>query len=333
MKKTLLLAAIASAFAAPAMAENTIYGDFRLSMLTGDLNAADGSNLSVVNNASRLGLKGSQGDGNLKAIYHIQMGAQNDGTGAKTADDSGTALTSRFYFAGLQGGFGKVIYGRLSTPYKMTGVKQDPFYDTSAGPGNGGSNYGYSSLINGFTNNSMAYYSPNMGGLSFNASVSIDDTAEDNHGMGIGVEYKAGGMKFGVNHLMIDDEAATSTVAGSDGLDSATRVYAGAKMGALVANLSYEMLAKTAGGDDATLLNVNAAYNATSSMKLAFSYAQVEDGIGTTGLNASGDNVTAGAFVKVLPKTTVHALYSATDYDAATAADRDGIAIGVKQQF
>lgn len=321
MKKTLLLASIAAAFSAPAMAENTIYGDFRASVNTGDLNA--NGETSVENNASRVGIKGSQGKGDLKAIYHIQMGANNDA--------GGTALSSRFYFAGLKGSMGKLIYGRLSTPYKMTAVKQDPFYDTSAGGFNGGSNFGYSSLANGFTDNSFAYYSPKFSGISFNASYSIEENAGED-GVGLGLEYAAGGLKFGVNHLMIDDTATTTSVAGSDGLDSATRVYAGAKMGALNVNASYEMLEKTAGGSDTTLMNLNASYNATKSLKVAASYGKTDDGT-ATGRNASGDNYTAGAFYKVLPKTTVHALYTNTDYDSASATDRDGVAIGVKQGF
>ncbi|CAN8141475.1 hypothetical protein THIOSC13_620039 [uncultured Thiomicrorhabdus sp.] len=114
------------------------------------------------------------------------MGANQDGN-----DTGSAALTSRFYFAGLQGSMGKLIYGRLSTPYKMTGVKQDPFYDTSAGSGNGGSNFGYSSLINGFSDDSFAYYSPKMGGLTFNASYTMADTDGQEAGMGVGVEYAA----------------------------------------------------------------------------------------------------------------------------------------------
>ncbi|MBN2647327.1 MAG: porin [Thiotrichales bacterium] len=324
MKKTLLVASLATLFATPSMANNTLYGDFRASLNTGDLNGAD-NNAKIENNASRFGLKGSQGNDGLKAIYHLEMGANND--------SNGDALTARFYFAGLEGSMGKLIYGRMSTPYKMTGVAQDPFYDTSAGAGNAGSNYGYSSLINGFTDNSFAYYSPSFGGLSFNASASIDDSAEDNHAYAAGIQYKAGGFTAGVNHMMIDDTATSATVAGSDGLDSATRVYAGMKMGAFGVNASYEMLEKTAGGDDATLMNVNATFKMSSALTAAASYGKVEDGIGTSGLNASGDNITAGIFYNVLPKTTVHALYTNTDYDAAAVADRDGVAIGVKQMF
>ncbi|BBP45842.1 hypothetical protein THMIRHAS_12150 [Thiosulfatimonas sediminis] len=320
MKKTLLLASIAAAFTTPAMAENTIYGDFRASVLTGDMAGATDS--AFVNNASRIGIKGSQGEGDLKAIYHIEMGANND---AAT-----TPLTSRFYFAGLQGSMGKLIYGRLSTPYKMTGVKQDPFYDTSAGTANGGSNYGSSNLINGFSENSFAYYSPKMGGLTFNASYSMSETAGVDAGAGVGVEYAAGGMKFGVNHMMLDKNG-TTPVAGSANIDSATRVYAGANMGALNVNLSYEML-DDAG--DTTLTQINATYNATKSMKLAASYGMVDsDNAAATGRHADGDNITVGAFYNVLPKTTVHALYTNTDFTSAAQTDRDGVALGVKQAF
>ncbi|MBO1926703.1 porin [Thiomicrorhabdus sp. 6S2-11] len=325
MKKTLLLASLAAAFSTPAMAEPTLYGDFRASVVTGDL--AGDTSTDFVNNASRVGIKGSQGNDNLKAIYHLQMGANQD-----TNDTTSAALTSRFYFAGLQGSMGKLIYGRLSTPYKMTGVKQDPFYDTSAGLVGGGSNYGYSSLINGFSDNSFAYYSPKMGGLSFNASYTMADEATQKAGAGVGIEYAAGGMKFGLNHLMLD--GAGTNVALANGTDSATRIYAGAKMGALNVNASYEMVAQ-ASGDDAKFTNLNATYNATKAMKLAASYGQVSGADGVSGSaakwNADGSNVTAGAFYNVLPKTTVHAMYTATSLDSGT--DKNGLAVGIKQGF
>jgi hypothetical protein len=319
MKKTLIAAALTSVFAVPAMADTTIYGNFRGSLNTGDLNSADNS-VDFVNNASRIGVKGSAGTDTLKGIYHLQMGINTDG-----GDED--ALSKRFYFAGLKGGFGKVIYGRLSTPYKMAGVKQDPFYDTSAGPANGGSNYGYSSLNNGFTDSTIAYYSPKFGGgLSASASLSIDDAATDDHDVGVGMEYATDTFKVGVAHLNLGD---TPVVGANGGAEKATRVYGSTKMGAFGLNASYEKVDFAAGGDG-TFAHINGTYKINEKAKLAAAYGTV-DGDGTGVRNAPGKGFSAGVFYNVLKNTQLSALYSSVDYDAGT--ERNGLALGVVQKF
>jgi hypothetical protein len=319
MKKTFIAVALSSVFAVPAVADTTIYGNFRGSINTGDLNSADNS-ADFVNNASRIGVKGSAGTDTLKGIYHLQMGVNTDG-----GDED--ALSKRFYFAGLKGGFGKVIYGRLSTPYKMAGVKQDPFYDTSAGPANGGSNYGYSSLNNGFTDSTIAYYSPKFGGgMSASASLSIDDAATDDHDVGVGLEYANDNFKVGVAHLNLGD---TPVVGANGGAEKATRIYGSTKMGAVGVNASYEQVDFAAGGD-ATFAHINGTYKMSDKAKLAASYGAV-DGDGTGARNAPGKGFSAGVFYNVLKNTQLSALYSSVDYDAGN--ERNGIALGVVQKF
>jgi len=343
MKKTVLAVALSALFAGSAMADPKVYGNFRASLLTGDLNkptVSDGSKgLAIVNNASRLGVKGSSGTDSLKGIYHIQMGANNDGGGA--------ALSSRFYFAGLKGSFGKVIYGRLSTPYKMAGVKQDPFYDTSAGSGNGGSNYGYSSLNNGFTDNSIAFYSSKIAGMiSVHGSLSIDDSGNDDHDIGFGAEFSNKMFKAGVSVLSIGDltkdvtvnkpatDTDTAVVAKGAGVDTATRVYGSAKLSGITVGASFETI-DTGAVDSRTHLHVNGSFKVSSAMKVAASFGSVTDGkTGTaTGFDATGTSFSVGAFYNVLPKTRLSAIFTNTDYDDALAADRSGLALGVVQSF
>jgi len=324
MKRTLIVAAIATTLAAPAIAtaDTKIYGNFRASLTTGDLNGADNS-AQVVNNASRLGLKGAIGNDDLKGIYHLQMGANNDA--------GGEALSSRFYFAGLKGGFGKVIYGRLSTPYKMAGVKQDPFYDTSAGTSNGGSNHGYSSLNNSFTNNTIAYYSPKIGGgVSFNASISIDDAASDDHDYGIGAEYATKAFKVGVSHLELGD---TPVIALNGGAESATRIYASANVGAAATvAASFESI-DFGTADNAKFSHINGTFKVSPKVKLAASLSSVSDGATGAGRNSSSDGAAVGVFYNVLENTTLSAIYTTVDYDDNSVSDRDGVAFGVVQKF
>ena len=324
MKKTIILCLLGCTYAAPAMAgpdTPTIYGNFRASANTGDLNAA-GNDLDIVNNASRLGIKGNVGinESGLTGIYNLQMGVNWDGGGAE-------ALSKRFYFAGVKGKFGKVIIGRLSTPYKMAGVKQDPFYDTSAGPANGGSNYGYSGLNNGFTDNSIAYYSPKIAGAFVaHALVSIDGNASDDHDIGFGVEYAKDGYKFGVAH---ENLGATPIIAANGGAKNATRAYGSAKFGDFGLNASFEQLNFNAGGDG-TFAHVNGTYKLNDKFKLSASYGIV-DGAGTGSRNKAGDSVNAGVFYNILKKSQVSIMYTTVDYDDNTS--RKGVAVGFVQGF
>jgi len=325
MKRMLIVAAFGSAICTiPAQAfDGTIYGNFRGSLNMGDF-GNDGS-AEFVNNASRVGIKGAtkKSESGLQGIYHIQMGANNDA--------GGSALTSRFYFAGLKGSFGKVIYGRLSTPYKMAGVKQDPFYDTSAGPANSGSNYGYSSLNNGFTNNSTAYYSPKFGGgLTFNATASIDDTAEDDHDFGIGVQYATKMFKVGASHLQLDD---TPVIAANAGAENATRIYGSVFLDQITIGASYELVDFATNSDSTSFIHVNGSYQLNAQTKLAASYGKVSEGISSNVFNATGDGYTLGAFYDVLPATTLTLIYTAVDYDDSAVTDRDGLVFGVIQKF
>jgi hypothetical protein len=324
MKTKLIAVALGTICTIPALAfDGTIYGNFRGSLNMGDF-GNDGS-AEFVNNASRVGIKGAskKSESGLQGIYHLQMGANND------AD--GEALSSRFYFAGLKGSFGKAIYGRLSTPYKMAGLKQDPFYDTSSGPYNGGSNYGYSSLNNGFTNNSLAYYSPKFaGGLTFNATASIDDTAEDDHDFGIGAEYTTKMFKVGASHLQLDD---TRVIAASDGAENATRIYGSVFIDQITVSASYELVDFAANSDSTSFYHVNGSYQLNPQTKLAASYGKVAEGISSKAWNATGDGFTLGAFYDVLPQTTLTLIYTAVDYDDANLTDRDGLVFGVIQKF
>ncbi|MBL4679295.1 MAG: porin [Pseudomonadales bacterium] len=126
---------------------NTFYADFRYSL--NQLDVGDRTTQGE-NNASRIGFKGHYGQSDsLTAFYHLQMGVNIDG--------GGDVLSDRFYYAGLKGNFGSIIYGRTSTAYKKTGLQMDPFYDSSAGAGFSGSNFGLSPLTNGWTDNSLVY--------------------------------------------------------------------------------------------------------------------------------------------------------------------------------
>jgi len=319
MKKTLISAAIAASILAPvsvAMADTKVYGAIRTSvLLAGEKGGADLG--GVVNNASRLGVKGSYGDeGGLTGFFNIQEGVQTDANG-------GSGFTNRFAMAGVKGGFGTVVVGRLSSPYKMAGLKLDPFYDTSAGTGNGGSNYGLSSLTNGWLNNVVGYISPKFGGaFSVNLVAVLDK--DDNSSNGIsadgdnvfnpGITYSSNGITAGVQHITEIE---------------ATRLTLGYKAGSYSAGVSYE---DNAGGiDGAEAIHLAGTYKIGKST-LAASYGSIDGTGAATGFNTEGTGFSLGLFQKVAPKTTITAIYSDVDAEI-DANDRDQFSVGLIQAF
>jgi len=78
MKKIILTTAIAAICAAPAaaMADTNLYGQMRYSFNSvDDVTGSGQDGFSGNDNVSLFGLKGSAGDNDLKAFYHLQTGA------------------------------------------------------------------------------------------------------------------------------------------------------------------------------------------------------------------------------------------------------------------
>lgn len=316
---------------------NTLYGDFRFSAGLIDRNTTANDGLTANNNASRVGIKGSVGGSDLKAIYHFQAGAKNDGAGAGAAAGNNSAFTARFYFAGLKSTkYGSLIYGRHSTAYKMSGLRVDPFYDTSAGLGNGGATYGLSGMTNGFTNNAIAYITPVLfGGFSANAAIYIDDSATNKHDTNFGVQYAADGYTAGVQHAIIGNGSKPSTPAGnrigianSAGVEDSTRLYAGYKSDAWSLTGSYEIRnVETSTGPDVNYLYLAGTYKVMDDTKLAVSFGKIDDGM------FEGLGWQAGVFYNILPKTEVYALYSGTYLNDNINGDTEALVIGVSHKF
>lgn len=119
MKNTLIAAAVAAVFAAPAaFADTTLYGQGHVSMdiISGDNAGVDeDSTVSMSNNSSRIGVKGSHAvTDSLSAVYQFEWSAGLTGEGD---------LGQRNRYIGLKGGFGTVVFGRHDTPFKVLGNK------------------------------------------------------------------------------------------------------------------------------------------------------------------------------------------------------------------
>lgn len=147
MKKTLLPLMIASLVPAAAFADVTVYGKAFVTWQNTDLQT--GQNYTeLVNNASRIGLKGSESvNEDTKVIYQFEYQTKvDDGSNSQTCTAtsvtttpaattkttcsvSGQTFTQRNIFVGVQGNFGVAKLGMFDTPLKLAQEKIDLFND------------------------------------------------------------------------------------------------------------------------------------------------------------------------------------------------------------
>src|SRR3569623_1187098 len=129
MNKKLIVLSIAAAMAGPlaAQAAVEVFGEARVSLdfvSNYDIDTANkDSTVSLTSNYSRLGIKGDEDLGNgLTALWQIEQVVEFD---------TGAAFThARDTYDGMGGGFGSVLAGHLSSPYRASTSALDPFLDT-----------------------------------------------------------------------------------------------------------------------------------------------------------------------------------------------------------
>jgi len=149
MKKALLPLMIASLVPAAAFADVTVYGKAFVTWQNSDLGVADQQYTELVNNGSRIGLKGSESiNEDTKVIYQFEYQTKVDdgaltgqtctatsttttpaATTKTTCTVSGQTFTQRNIFVGLQSNFGVIKLGMFDTPLKVAQEKVDLFND------------------------------------------------------------------------------------------------------------------------------------------------------------------------------------------------------------
>ena len=186
MNKKLIALAVAGAWVAPAaMAQTanpvTLYGvaavHFESVEAKGGVNPLSRRN-RVEDRVSRLGVRGTEDlGGGLKAFFQLETAFPADqntnaGPGVTTATNNGFA--NRNSGVGLQGGFGSILLGRWDTPMKIASAGAvDPWGDiglpdvTSASLAQG--------RFSARWQNTIQYWSPSWGGLSFRAAYQANE--------------------------------------------------------------------------------------------------------------------------------------------------------------
>lgn len=236
MKKSILALTIVATLTVSlvAQADTVLYGSARVSVdyndeeFNGAFNGAFNS-WDVVNNDSRLGIKGSEDLGNgLSAIYQYEFGIN--------MTEGGNLEGNRPKFVGLKGDFGKLTIGTVHTPYyEVIGVIDIFNSSRTLGPTSflGGSFNGYN-LYTGVTtvtnepvvvsagalfrlDNSVLYTTPKFSGFSASVLLSINGQSNDDRGWSddvdiwnVSVEYSNGPFYAGVTYITLNGKSDAS---------------------------------------------------------------------------------------------------------------------------
>ena len=217
MKKSILALAVASALAAPlaVQADTILYGSARVSVDYVDIDTPGvGTSWDVFNNASRLGVQGSEDlGGGLSAIYQYEFGV--DVTEGKRENFE----SNRPKFVGLKGNFGTVTLGTQETPYyHVAGITDifnsdrtfagdawlgGAFSDTGRGPG---------ALTR--VDNSILYVTPDFSGFSGEVMVLMDGRINKDQGASdnidiwnVALKYSNGPFFAGASYIAFEGDS------------------------------------------------------------------------------------------------------------------------------
>ncbi len=310
-----------------------VFGQFRASLnqiddaycsaASGNCTDADFDGLSFRNNASTLGLRGRYDQGGRGAYLKLILRAHND-----EIFDRGNVQTI-IYQAGLRGAWGDLSYGVGSTPYKLSGLVLDPFWDTSASArGFDGPSIGLSDLTWGFTKNLLHWHSAEQLGPHWqtHAAVIIDDGNEDRHDFNLGLRYRSPRGAAGLQYLTLSRIHPTAKAPGEGAW---LRLWARTQIGSVtLAASAEEGRNQDPGREDQHHRFLAVTWQPRPQWRWALSLGKSDTDQEV--LDGAGFNL--GVFYQYLENTELHLLYSRIERDRI-AADQTLMAVGVVYKF
>jgi predicted porin len=303
MKKTIVAAAVAAVFAAPAMADVKISGQINQEFIDGSESGGNAGTLHSGNNADIV-FSGSEDLGNgMKASFKIHR-FYDDGDAASTGDTDQSADQT----IGLSGDFGAVTVGRFE-PFTVASItsmmnidaSEDLDLETSLGQAR--------------SEGGFRYVSPNMNGLSVGVEGFADggDAGENFATTTIFAQYSNAGLTVKVAKEENSDDA------NANGDVTVTSIGASYKMG----DLEFRLV--NTDDDNGTAADVSNTF-------MGASYTMGANKI-AIGMN---DHDTANSDDKIISlshslskQTSVYLVHESID----SAANDDNTLIGVKHTF
>jgi len=297
MNKKLMALAVAGALTAPAaaLAQVQIYGRANVGIDTYSATGATAANQDfksrqrVFDSGSRLGFRGTEDlGGGLKAVYVIESGVNID-TGtvngqAGLANASTGTFATRDSYAGLEGNWGRVTFGRQSIFWGSGVIAQS------------GTNYinvdvattGALGRVVGptaRTNNVLAYNSPTINGFNWTASYAPNsEAAAANANTGAKI-WGVTGRYFGIVNAQVD----YAVNQGASGAATGTAKNSGLKVG-----VGYPY----APGAQIAVILISDKNDNIAQCAPVVALSPCVAGVGVPGFAAAGDSVKAkGVFV------------------------------------
>ena len=293
-----------------------IYAKANISLDASDNDRSGGNlqnDLSLSSNSSRVGFKGVLPAGSgMEAVYQVEQ---------EVGFDSGSGnFATRNTFVGLQGGFGRIIFGHHDTPFKTAAAKWGLFGDTV---GDRRKILGASALHGNKLNNrakNAVMYTNGIGDLRFDLMYSPDgkDSAKgaiDNNNKAMysfDAVYQTGPVKLAAAYVKWDDLSSTF------GSVKGWRAYARYHFGRFMVGGIYEDVNVDSATKDPSLdrsaWGLNGSVALPGDLSLRAEYLRADDyaGVANSGANA----YTLGLFGKFNKTVHWYAAYTTTRNDA-----------------
>lgn len=362
MKKIIAVAIAALPMAA--MADVEIYGQLEGSIEAGNTfgyGDVFNTNTRVDDTGSKIGFKGTEDLGNgLKAIWQVESYLSIDGTTMNGGDDRANKFAGRDSFVGLQGNWGKVRLGRLSTYQNDSMERFDPW---TYGTGVNGMSYTSAKLLDGRIDNAVRYDTPNLNGFKASVLYGTDEnrytTASGERSnssvwnIGAGYEYAGYYVDAGYTYWGDANGAAKATQAGDKSANywrleggyaannllvalayGQSKTYGstlfGSVMSTAIQNVSADQHDLIADGDkvQAKEMALTVAYT-MGNFTPRFSYARVFDinvtkgGVKKDYANNSIDQFVLGVDYALSKRTMAYASYGYVSHDATYVSGTD----------
>jgi hypothetical protein len=357
MNKNIIALAVAGALAAPlaAQAEVKVSGQLQveLTSLSADKELVDAGIVTEGLYLHDAQEGGNPDSGNYGAVTVSASEDLGNGMKAlakanfkvKAADTLDAGIGTRDAYIGLSGNFGTILTGTMSTPYKSSTVKWDPFLAT-AGQARG--NFGASGLHNSYAENVLAYTNK-FGPAKVVLATSFDEEDRDGDGEADGdntntasINVPFGPVEVALAYLdnsAVDDGDATKVgvkyAAGAFGVSFQYETLGAGAMVTAKDDLVDEFADLGVAGvaaDGETFMLVNGTYTMGANT-FAISYGQNTQDYVVLGADESIDNthMTAGVVHSFSKTTSVHAAYTDVDVDGEFGAS--GLAVGMRVKF
>jgi len=357
--KCLSLGVLASASVATAFADVKIYGQVHVAYVVDDLDGQSAEQgIDDTAARSRIGFKAVEKLGNgltALALLEFKVDPTSDGNG----------LNNRQLWVGMKHKkWGFLALGSFHSPYKLAGVKLDPFNTTALqARGNGAMTTGRGGTQNvnqqaingivgheGFVQSAIMYKSPTWSGVRFEAIISPDEKRRgvvdgdgndgDDNDYGAAIHFKQGPVwafaAYGQNNNQVLDTESAFKIGGKVSLGRHT--VAGqyewvTNAAALGGGVSYNRVSDFSGitpGEDGDVWFLSYKFKAGSNDFIAQFGKTDTDGGGDA--SQESEYLALGIIHHFSKKTRIYAGYSESDGDSSNA-DREVVAIGLRKDF